>query len=158
MKYVDEFRDPVGARRVVESIRRRATRRWTLMEVCGGQTHSLLRYGIDELLADTVELIHGPGCPVCVTPSEQVDLAIQLAHRPQVTLVTFSDMLRVPGSRTSLANARAAGADVRSIYSPVDAVALARSEPRRRHPVAGRAWLAQEGSDLCQPARNAHDR
>jgi hydrogenase expression/formation protein HypD len=116
---------------LLEEIRRRATRRWTIMEVCGGQTHSLLRYGIDAELDGVVELIHGPGCPVCVTPLDKIDLACQLARSGNVTLASFGDMLRVPGSRGSLLDARAEGGDVRIVYSPLDAVELARRSPHR---------------------------
>ena len=129
MKYVDEFRDSFGARRLVADIRRTATRRWTLMEVCGGQTHSLLRHGIEDELTNTVELIHGPGCPVCVTPIEDIDLAQQLAMREGVVVASFGDMLRVPGSRRSLLDVRAHGGSVRIVYSPMDAVTLAQSNP-----------------------------
>ncbi|MCE9607026.1 MAG: hydrogenase formation protein HypD [Planctomycetia bacterium] len=129
MKYLDEFRHPGATESLLESIRRRVTKRWTIMEVCGGQTHGLLRYGIDEALADAVELIHGPGCPVCVTGAEVIDRAIELASIPNVLVTTFGDMLRVPGSRESLASARAAGALVRMVYSPLDAVALAEKHP-----------------------------
>lgn len=132
MKYVDEFRDPAAARRLVAEIRRRVTRPWTIMEVCGGQTHSLLRHGIEEELRDEVELIHGPGCPVCVTPLEAIDFAHELAARPDVMLTSFGDMLRVPGSRGSLLDVSAAGGRVRAVYSPLDAVALAQREPRRQ--------------------------
>lgn len=130
MKYVDEFRDTAGVRRLLDAVRRRATRRWTIMEVCGGQTHGLLRYGIDDALADVVEMIHGPGCPVCVTSAEFVDRAIELAAHPAVVLTTFGDMLRVPGSHGSLAESRARGARVRAVYSPLDAVALAEKHPQ----------------------------
>ncbi len=132
MKLVDEFRDVELARSLVVDIRQRATRRWVLMEVCGGQTHSLLRNGIDAALADVVELIHGPGCPVCVTPAEDIDLACQLAQRPEVILTSFGDMLRVPGNAGSLLDAKTRGADVRMVYSPLDAVALAQREPHRQ--------------------------
>lgn len=132
MKYVDEFRDPVRANQLIEAVRRRASRVWTIMEVCGGQTHSLVRYGIDEALRGTVELIHGPGCPVCVTRIELIDRAIELARLPGVTLTTFADMLRVPGSRTSLAGARGEGARVRAVYSPLDAVRLASQQPHQQ--------------------------
>lgn len=107
MKYLDEFRDPVSAQRLVHEVRTAATRRWTIMEVCGAQTHSLLRYGIEEELQDVVELIHGPGCPVCVTPREAVDLAYQLSLDPRVILTSFGDMIRVPGSHGSLQAAAA---------------------------------------------------
>lgn len=129
MKHVDEYRDEGAAEELLRAIRRRATRRWTIMEVCGGQTHGLLRYGIDEALAEVVELIHGPGCPVCVTAAERIDRAIALSERPDVLLTTFGDMLRVPGSRRSLAAARATGARVRAVYSPLDAVTLAERHP-----------------------------
>ncbi|MEZ6077146.1 MAG: hypothetical protein R3C56_16200 [Pirellulaceae bacterium] len=106
MKYVDEFRDPALARQLVEQIRHEASQRWILMDVCGGQTHSLLRYGIEDELSDSVELIHGPGCPVCVTPVEAIDFARQLSLRPDCLLTSFGDMLRVPGSRQSLLDVR----------------------------------------------------
>jgi len=102
------------------------------MEICGGQTHTLMRYGIDELLAGSVDLVHGPGCPVCVTPLETIDRAIALARRPEVTLVSYGDMLRVPGSETDLFHVKAEGGDVRIVYSPTDAVELARSQPDRK--------------------------
>lgn len=129
MRYVDEFRDVDAMERLSASIRRRATQRWTIMEVCGGQTHGLLRYGLDEALADVVEIIHGPGCPVCVTDAALIDRAIELALRPNVLLTTFGDMLRVPGGKGSLAAARADGARVRLVYSPLDAVLLAERNP-----------------------------
>jgi hydrogenase expression/formation protein HypD len=129
VKYLDEFRDEVAARRLVSEIRRIATHRWTIMEVCGGQTHSLLRYGIEDELTDVVELLHGPGCPVCVTPQESIDFACELAQSPGVILASFGDMLRVPGSRGSLLGIRAAGGRVRPVYSPLDAVTLARQNP-----------------------------
>jgi hydrogenase expression/formation protein HypD len=131
MKYVDEFRQPELCQRLIAEIRDTATRCWTLMEVCGGQTHGLLRYGIDTALADVVRLVHGPGCPVCVTPLESIDAAIDLAGRPGITIASFGDMLRVPGSRESLLSARAAGASVRIVYSPLDAVRLAEDHPER---------------------------
>ncbi len=132
MKYVAEYRDPEACRRLVSEIQHTATRRWTIMEVCGGQTHGLLRYGIDQELAAVVDLIHGPGCPVCVTPLEAIDLAIELAARPGVTVTSFGDMLRVPGSRNSLLQARAKGGSVRIVYSPLDAVELAAKQPDRQ--------------------------
>lgn len=131
MKYLDEFRDPDLAMRLIENIRKAASRRWPIMEVCGGQTHSLLRHGIDVALRDCVELIHGPGCPVCVTNMAVIDQAIRLAARPDVVLCCFGDMMRVPGSTTSLAAARATGANVRAVYSPLDAVLLAEKHPDR---------------------------
>ena len=129
MKYVDEYRDPVAARTLLDEIRRRATRPWRLMEVCGGQTHGLLRHGIEAELTPTVELIHGPGCPVCVTPLEAIDFAQQLALRDDVILTSFGDMLRVPGSRHSLLDVQALGGRVRTVYSPLDAVRLAQRHP-----------------------------
>lgn len=129
MKYVDEFRDPQLARQLLDQIRSSVSRRWVLMDVCGGQTHSLLRNGIEAALDDCVELIHGPGCPVCVTSSEAIDFAQQLAHRPGLILASFGDMLRVPGSRESLLDVRARGGSVRVVYSPLDAVELAKRNP-----------------------------
>ena len=130
MKYLDEYRDPTAARKLLTEIRRQANRPWTLMEVCGGQTHGLLRHGIEAELEGTIELIHGPGCPVCVTPLEAIDFAQQLALRDDVILASFGDMLRVPGSRRSLLDAQTAGGRVRTVYSPLDAVALAKRQPR----------------------------
>ncbi|MGD8374783.1 MAG: hydrogenase formation protein HypD [Acidobacteriota bacterium] len=132
MKYVDEYRDGAAAGRYLDHIRATVTRPWTLMEICGGQTHTLLRSGIDEMLPPEVALIHGPGCPVCVTPLELIDRAIALARRPEVILTSFGDMLRVPGSREDLLSVKAAGADVRMVYSPLDAVRLAARHPDRQ--------------------------
>jgi len=131
MKYLDEFRDGAAARRLAEAIRRRVTRRWPIMEVCGGQTHSIIRNGIDQLLPDEVEMIHGPGCPVCVTPIEMIDRALAIAARPGVTFCSFGDMLRVPGSDKDLFRVRGEGGDVRVVYSPLDALKLARELPER---------------------------
>jgi hydrogenase expression/formation protein HypD len=131
MKYVDEYRDPTLARRLVEQIHRMVTREWTIMEVCGGQTHTIVRFGLDELLPHRVRLVHGPGCPVCVTPIELIDTAIALAARSNVILCSFGDMLRVPGSENDLFTARAAGGDVRVAYSPLDALQLARRYPHK---------------------------
>jgi hydrogenase expression/formation protein HypD len=128
MKFLDEYRDSIAARRLLAFIRQQATRTWTLMEVCGGQTHSLLRHGIDAELDGVVELIHGPGCPVCVTPLEAIDFAQQLCFERGVVLASFGDMLRVPGSRGSLLDARATGGNVVAVYSPLDAVELARRQ------------------------------
>jgi hydrogenase expression/formation protein HypD len=129
MKYVDEFRRPEHCERLLGEIRQAVTQPWTLMEVCGGQTHGLLRYGIDAALEGSVRLIHGPGCPVCVTQVEAIDTAIALAQRPGVTLTSFGDMLRVPGSEKSLLQARAEGASVQFVYSPLDAVRMAQKNP-----------------------------
>jgi hydrogenase expression/formation protein HypD len=131
MKYLTEYQDAGLARALIERIRKAATRRWVVMEVCGGQTHTIVRQGIDRLLEDRVEMIHGPGCPVCVTPLEQIDRAIALAARPGVVFTSFGDMLRVPGSSGDLLRVRAAGGDVRVVYSPLDAVELARRHPDR---------------------------
>ncbi|MDY7087903.1 MAG: hydrogenase formation protein HypD, partial [Actinomycetota bacterium] len=132
MKYLDEYRDPVLARALLDELHRAATRPWTLMEVCGGQTHTIVRQGIDELLPPGLRMIHGPGCPVCVTPLETLDRAMAIAERPDTILTSFGDMLRVPGSHTDLLALRARGADVRVVYSPMDAVALARRHPERQ--------------------------
>lgn len=129
MKYLDEYRDAARAEQLIAQIRDRATQRWVLMEVCGGQTHGLLKYGIEESLSDAVELIHGPGCPVCVTPMETIDHAQELARLPNVILCSFGDMLRVPGSHGSLLDVRATGGSVRLVYSPLDAVSLAEQCP-----------------------------
>lgn len=129
MKYVDEFRDSASARKLLDAIRRRVTRPWTLMEVCGGQTHSLLRNGIVSELAGLIELIHGPGCPVCVTPAEAIDFAQQLALADGVTVASFGDMLRVPGSSKSLLDIQALGGSIKPVYSPMDAVNRARKHP-----------------------------
>ncbi|CAN5743972.1 hydrogenase formation protein HypD [soil metagenome] len=129
MKYLDEFRDPVAARTLVDQIKRRATRTWTIMEVCGGQTHSIIRNGIDQLLGDAVEFIHGPGCPVCVTPLEMIDRALEIAARDDVIFCSFGDMLRVPGSREDLFGVKARGGDVRIVYSPLDATRIAAENP-----------------------------
>ena len=129
MKFIDEYRDPVAARRLVTLIARTITRPWTLMEVCGGQTHAIVKFGIDELLPGQIRLIHGPGCPVCVTPLELVDKAIQIASRLGVIFASFGDMLRVPGSTHDLLSVKARGGDVRIVYSPLDAVKIARENP-----------------------------
>lgn len=131
MRFVDEYRDDRIARALLEDIGRLATRPWVLMEVCGGQTHTLIRQGIDQLLPPEVELVHGPGCPVCVTPLALIDEAIQVAKRPEAILCSFGDMLRVPGSSEDLFMARAAGGDVRVVYSPLDALEVARRNPDR---------------------------
>lgn len=131
MKYLSEYRDPTIARSLIDRIRHTATRQWTLMEVCGGQTHTIVRQGLDELLAGAVEMIHGPGCPVCVTPLEQIDKALALAARPDVIFTSFGDMLRVPGSDCDLQQVRARGGAVRVVYSPLDALDLARRHPDR---------------------------
>ncbi|MBO4269567.1 hydrogenase formation protein HypD [Microbispora triticiradicis] len=130
MKYLDEYRDPGLARRLVAEIRAVATRAWSIMEVCGGQTHTIVRQGIDELIP--VRMIHGPGCPVCVTPLEMVDRALEIAARPEVVFTSYGDMLRVPGTTTDLLALKARGADVRVVYSPLESVRLAREHPDRQ--------------------------
>lgn len=132
MRYVDEYRDAKLANTLAKEITRKTTRHWVLMEVCGGQTHTLMRYGMDELLPPEVELVHGPGCPVCVTPLEMVDRAIRIASIPGITFISYGDMLRVPGSQSDLFQAKANGADVRIAYSPLDAVKIARANPQRK--------------------------
>jgi hydrogenase expression/formation protein HypD len=127
VKYLDEYRDARVARQLVAEIRRTAARPWTLMEICGGQTHTIVKQGIDEMLPDGVRMIHGPGCPVCVTPLEQLDKALAIAADPRVVFASYGDMLRVPGSTTDLLSLKARGADVRVVYSPLDAVRLAAS-------------------------------
>ena len=129
MKYVDEYRDAGAASRYARALEELVTGSWTLMEVCGGQTHTIVRFGIDELLPDGVELVHGPGCPVCVTPVSLIDKAIEIAAEPGVVFCSFGDMLRVPGSNTDLFSVRARGGDVRIVYSPLDAVSIARERP-----------------------------
>ena len=132
MKYLDEFSDPDLARRLLDQIHAAATRRWAIMEVCGGQTHSIIRHGIDQLLPDEVEMIHGPGCPVCVTPLEMIDKALAIAAQPGVIFCSFGDMLRVPGSEQDLFRVKSGGGDVRVVYSPLDALKLARENPDRQ--------------------------
>ena len=132
MKYVEEYRDPVAAQRFAEAIACTVTRPWTLMEICGGQTHTIVKYGIDELLPKEVTLVHGPGCPVCVTPLELIDKALQIAAQSDVIFCSFGDMLRVPGSGGDLFSVKAAGGDVRIVYSPGDAVKLAAQNPDKQ--------------------------
>jgi hydrogenase expression/formation protein HypD len=131
MKFVDEYRDANTAGEYARALRQITTRPWTLMEVCGGQTHAIIKFGVDELLPPGISLVHGPGCPVCVTPLELIDKAIDIASRPDVIFCSFGDMLRVPGSSTDLLSIKAAGGDVRIVYSPLDAVQLARMNPQR---------------------------
>lgn len=131
MKHRDEYRDAARVRECADAIERAVTRSWTLMEVCGGQTNAIVRHGLDQLLPGEVDLVHGPGCPVCVTPVEVLDKAHAIARRPDVIFCSFGDMLRVPGSHGDLLGARADGADVRIVYSPLDALEVARTNPRR---------------------------
>ncbi|MFB0516452.1 MAG: hydrogenase formation protein HypD [Candidatus Neomarinimicrobiota bacterium] len=129
MKYLEEFRDPEVARLYLEQLQAAVTRPWKIMEVCGGQTHAIMQYGIQELIPDKLTLLHGPGCPVCVTPLEQIDKAIAIAGQPDVIFTTFGDMLRVPGSEKDLFSVKADGGDVRVVYSPLDAVRIATDNP-----------------------------
>ncbi len=132
MRYIDEYRDAKVALGLARRIASRATRPWVLMEICGGQTHTIMRYGLDELLPPEVELVHGPGCPVCVTPIEVIDKAIAIAAMPGVIFVSYGDMLRVPGSRSDLFEVKASGGDVRIAYSPMEAIKIARANPDRQ--------------------------
>jgi len=131
MKYIDEFRDPELAKNTLAEISRTITQPWVIMEICGGQTHSIKRYGVDQLLPEKIELVHGPGCPVCVTPLEQIDKALAIASHPEVIFTSYGDMLRVPGSGKDLFSVRAAGGDVRVVYSPLDAVKIAQENPEK---------------------------
>ncbi|MBN1590099.1 MAG: hydrogenase formation protein HypD [Pirellulales bacterium] len=132
MKFIDEYRDAAQVKRWVDSIHRKTTRPWNLMEVCGGQTNAIIRFGLDTLLPPEIRLIHGPGCPVCVTPIEMIDQAVAIAARPEVIFCSFGDMLRVPGSEKDLLTVKSEGGDVRVVYSPMDAVALAGAHPDRQ--------------------------
>ncbi|MCA1664985.1 MAG: hydrogenase formation protein HypD, partial [Myxococcales bacterium] len=132
MRYLDEYRDREVAQALVHHIAKTATRPWVLMEMCGGQTHSIVRYGLDRLLPAHIELVHGPGCPVCVTSLEMIDRAHAIAVQADVIFTSFGDMLRVPGSDGDLLRLRGRGADVRVVYSPLDALALARDNPHKR--------------------------
>lgn len=129
MKYLDEYRDAAGSHKLAREIARITTRPWSLMETCGGQTHAIIKFGIDELLPRNITLIHGPGCPVCVTPLELIDRALAIAAQPGVIFCSFGDMLRVPGSNRDLLSVKAGGGDVRIVYSPLDAVKLAEQNP-----------------------------
>jgi len=132
MKYVTEYRDADLVKAVLDEIHQVVTQPWVIMEICGGQTHAIVRHGIDQLLPDEVELVHGPGCPVCVTPLEQIDKALAIAARPDVIFTSYGDMLRVPGSSQDLFSIRASGGDVRVVYSPLDAVKLAKENPDKQ--------------------------
>src|ERR1700726_4062516 len=132
MKYLDEYRDGAAAQELASAIARTVTRPWVLMEVCGGQTHSIVKYGIDNLLPAEVELVHGPGCPVCVTSLEMIDKAHAIAQRPDVIFTSFGDMLRVPGSDGDLLVLKSRGADIRGVYSPIDALKIARANPDKK--------------------------
>jgi hydrogenase expression/formation protein HypD len=132
VKYLDEYRDGELAQKIAHEVHRVTTRPWNIMEVCGGQTHAIVKFGIDELLPKHITLIHGPGCPVCVTPLEMIDKALHIAARPEVIFTSFGDMLRVPGSVTDLLSIKAQGGDVRMVYSPLDAVKLAEQNPDKQ--------------------------
>src|SRR3974390_1365871 len=156
MKYVDEYRNADAAQKLATAIARTVTRPWTIMEVCGGQTHTIVKYGIDEVLPSAIELVHGPGCPVCVTCLEMIDRAHAIASRPDVTFCSFGDMLRVPGSRGDLLQLKSRGGGVRVVSSPLDAVNLAAAHPDRQvvffaigfettaPPNAMAVWLARQ--------------
>jgi hydrogenase expression/formation protein HypD len=132
VKFLSEYRDQKAADQLAQAIRKKATRPWTVMEICGGQTHTIVKSGLEDLLPHDITLVHGPGCPVCVTPLELIDKAVAIAHRPEVIFCSFGDMLRVPGSTKSLFDAKAEGADVRIVYSPLDALKLARTNSERQ--------------------------
>ncbi|MEP7039474.1 MAG: hydrogenase formation protein HypD, partial [Acidobacteriota bacterium] len=131
MKYLQEFRDPVLAKKLFDEIESVTTKKWAIMEVCGGQTHSIIRNGIDQLLPEKIELIHGPGCPVCVTPLELIDKALAIAAKPGVIFCSFGDMLRVPGSEKDLFRIKSEGGDIRTVYSPLDALKIAKENPEK---------------------------
>ncbi len=132
MKYIHEYRDKELVHAVISEIRRQVTRPWVIMEICGGQTHAIMRYGLDQLLPEEIELVHGPGCPVCVTSLELIDKAQAIAAQPGVIFTSYGDMLRVPGSRSDLFSIRAAGGDVRVVYSPLDALEIAKKNPDKQ--------------------------
>jgi hydrogenase expression/formation protein HypD len=132
MKYIDEYRNEADAQKFVQAIQRLVTRPWTIMEICGGQTHTLIKFGIDRMLLEQITLVHGPGCPVCVTPLELIDKAIAIARQSNVIFTSFGDMLRVPGSQDDLLSVKARGGDVRMVYSPLDAVKLAQKFPDKQ--------------------------
>jgi hydrogenase expression/formation protein HypD len=132
MKFIDEYRDAQAVRRFARAIQRITTREWTMMEVCGGQTHAIVKFGVDELLPPQISLLHGPGCPVCVTPVELIDKAVDIASHPDVIFTSFGDMLRVPGTRGDLLAVKSRGGDVRIVYSPLDALKLAQANPTKQ--------------------------
>jgi hydrogenase expression/formation protein HypD len=132
MKYVDEFRDEILVKNLVKKISQKTTQPWNIMEICGGQTHSIMKYGLLDLLPKELNVVHGPGCPVCVTPIEMIDKAIYLARQENVILASFGDMLRVPGSDKDLLSAKALGGDVRTVLSPLDSLKLAKNNPDKQ--------------------------
>src|SRR3954451_5328664 len=131
VKFLSEYRDQKAADQLAAAIRKKVTRPWTIMEICGGQTHTIVKSGLEDLLPKEINLVHGPGCPVCVTPIELIDKAVAIAARPDVIFCSFGDMLRVPGSRRDLFAVKAAGGDVRIVYSPLDCQKLAEQNPDR---------------------------
>lgn len=132
MKFIDEYREAESVQQFARALAAITTREWTLMEICGGQTHAIVRFGLDQLLPEQIHLLHGPGCPVCVTPVELVDKAVEIAAQPNVIFTSFGDMLRVPGTHADLLNAKASGGDVRIVYSPLDALKIAQANPLRQ--------------------------
>jgi hydrogenase expression/formation protein HypD len=132
VKFLSEYRDQKAAEQLAQAIHRKVTRPWTIMEICGGQTHTIVKSGLEDLLPREITLVHGPGCPVCVTPIELIDKAVAIAQRPDTIFCSFGDMLRVPGSMKSLFDVKAEGADVRIVYSPLDALKLARANPQKQ--------------------------
>ena len=132
MRFLDEYRDPAAAEKFRQMICRVTTRPWALMEICGGQSHTIVKYGIDELLPPGISLVHGPGCPVCVTSLEMIDKAHAIAQRPDVIFCSFGDMLRVPGSDGDLLVLKSRGADIRVVYSPIDCLKIARANPHKK--------------------------
>ena len=132
MKYIDEYRDAEAAKKIAAQVRSVVTRPWTIMEICGGQTHTIVKFGLESLLPEQITLVHGPGCPVCVTALETIDKAIAIAARPDVIFTSFGDMLRVPGSSADLLSVKAQGGDVRMVYSPLDALRIAQQNPERQ--------------------------
>ena len=131
MKYIDEYRNATSAEKLMNEIRNVVTRSWIIMEICGGQTHTIVKSGIGDLLPSHLTLVHGPGCPVCVTPLELIDKAVAIASRSDIIFTSFGDMLRVPGSEKDLLTVKAAGGDVRVVYSPLDALKLAQQNPEK---------------------------
>ena len=129
MRFVDEYRSNEKVQILLEAIRKKVTRPWYIMEICGGQTHAIARYRLEEMLPPDLQLLHGPGCPVCVTPVETIDYALKLATQPNVILASFGDMMRVPGSKEDLLSVKARGADIRMLYTPLDALSLAEENP-----------------------------
>ena len=140
MRFVDEYRSNEKVQTLLEAIRKKVTRPWYIMEICGGQTHAIARYRLEEMLPPDLQLLHGPGCPVCVTPVETIDYALKLATQPNVILASFGDMMRVPGSKEDLLSVKARGADIRMLYTPLDALSLAKENPDKDyHGITGKS-------------------